>query len=257
MLTELLVIVPLWFLWYFKIVNWKLAGIILFSFYWLPKCFFVKLLNHSYPDVVTHSNNNIEDNVIKNVALTFDDVPYHGTTNLEKIVTILDKYNMKGTFFVISDYASDDNTKKMLISMVKNGHQLANHGKSNSMHLILPHNVLKDEISNCDHLIKEIYFSAKIDLPSKMFYRPGCGAFNQRVIDLAQSHNYKLALGSVYPNDPVIRSSWINYYYIISHIEENDVVIMHDRKWTPFMLEKLLEFMQKKSFKSVSMTDLI
>lgn len=259
MLTELIVCLPLGILTYFRFIDWKVAGITLFSFYWLPKCIFVNLLNHTHPQVITHSNvTKIRNNdLVNEIALTFDDVPYYGTDNMEKIVASLDKYNMKGTFFVISDYVTDNNTRDKLVNMVKNGHQLANHGKTNTMHLALSHKTLDQEIGECDRFIKEIYSLAGKDLPSKMFYRPGCGAFNQRVIDLAQSYNYRLALGSVYPNDPMIRSSWINYYYIIAHMEKNDVVIMHDRNWTPWMLEKLLGYMKSKSFKSVTLDDLI
>ena len=252
MLTESLVIGPLCILLFTGIINWKITGIITFSFYWLPKCFFVKSLNYAYPEVVTHSNKNNNQ-----IALTFDDVPYYGTNNLKKIVASLDEYNMKGTFFVISDYVSDSETKKILIEMVKNGHQLANHGKTNSMHLTLGHNVLKNEITECDHVIKEIYLMANKELPKKMFYRPGCGAFNQRVIDLAKSYDYTLALGSVYPNDPMVRSSLVNYYYIITHLEQNDVVIMHDRSWTPDMLDMLLKYMNKKSYRSVTLDEFI
>lgn len=256
MVTELFFFVPLCVMSYLKIIDWKFTGLLMFSVYWLPKCFFVKSLNHMYPSVLTHQKNNDDDtNTMKQIALTFDDVPYYGTKNLEKLVALLDKHNMKGTFFVISDYASDVDTKKILVEIVKNGHQLANHGKTNSMHLMLSQKKLEEEIIHCDHLIKEIYFMANVELP-RMFYRPGCGAFNQRVIDLAESHNYTLALGSVYPNDPVMRFSWINYHYIVAHLEKNDVVIMHDREWTPKMLEMLLEYMKKESFKSVTLSKL-
>lgn len=96
---------------------------------------------------------------------------------------------------------------------------------------------------------KRNLLSAGKELPKKMFYRPGCGLLNQRVIDLAKSYNYTVALGSVYPNDPVFRIPWINYHYVRAHLEPNDVVIMHDRKWTPSMLDMLLEHMNKKSYK--------
>jgi hypothetical protein len=92
-------------------------------------------------------------------------------------------------------------------------------------------------------------------LPKKMFYRPGCGLFNQRMIEITESLNYNLALGTVYPNDPVVCSSIINYYYLICHIEKGDIVILHDRKWTAPMLQWLLPWMISKSLKSVILDD--
>jgi peptidoglycan/xylan/chitin deacetylase (PgdA/CDA1 family) len=256
MLTKLAIILMLSTVYFTRIVNFNILLLLLFTVYWMPKCIIIKASNYLYPQVVTHSTK-LVNSEIKTIALTFDDVPYYNTENLETIVSLLDKYNMKGTFFVISNYVTSEKARNILVKMVANGHQLGNHGKRNIMHLLLPKRYLQEEIGECDHLIREIYNLAGKKVPNKMVYRPGCGAFNQRLIDIAQSYGYTVTLGSVYPNDPIMRLPLINYYYIVSHLEGNDIVITHDRDWTPRMLEMLLGYMQRNAYKSVTVNDLI
>ena len=71
------------------------------------------------------------------------------------------------------------------------------------------------------------------------------------MIKIAEECNTTVALGSVYPNDPVMIFPWLNYLYLILHISAGDVVILHDRKWTVPMLKMLLPWMKKKGYDSV------
>ena len=58
----------------------------------------------------------------KKVYLTFDDGP---SQNTEEILSILDQYNVKATFFVIGK--TDEFSKKMYKQIYENGHTLAMH----------------------------------------------------------------------------------------------------------------------------------
>lgn len=251
MLTELIIIFPIIILTYFKILPIYISCVFLFVVYWLPKIIVINALNSLFPTVLTHTKNKKNQ-----IALTFDDVPYQGTDSLEKIVALLEYYKMKGTFFVISGDV-DEHSRKILVRIVKNGHQLGNHGRKNKMHAILSKKNLTNEIIHCDELISSIYDEANVELPSTMLYRPGCGMFHQMMINLCTEHQYTLTLGSVYPNDPIVSSPEINLIYLKYHIEENDIVILHDRKWTSPMLGGLLKYMQQKNMSSVTVQDLL
>lgn len=249
MLIEIILFSPLLVLWYYSFIELKTFLIFFSIYYWLPKWLFLNLfLEKYYPQIITRN-----PNVTNKIALTFDDAPYGYH---QEIIKLLDKFNMKGTFFVISDSINDRN-KQVLIDAIKNGHQLGNHGKTNSMHALKTQKSLENEIDICDMKIKEIYDEAQIKVPTMMVYRPGCGLFNKKMLNMINSKNYTLALGSVYPNDPMFRSSLINYFYLIKHIENGDVVILHDRKWTIPLLEMLLPWLQKKSLVSVTLEKLI
>ena len=62
----------------------------------------------------------------KVVYLTFDDGP--STTNTPGVLDVLDKYNVKATFFVIgTSIAANDQAKALLKEEVARGHAIANH----------------------------------------------------------------------------------------------------------------------------------
>ena len=242
--------------------------------YWLPKIIFVNFLNYYCPDVLTHKPNSQ-----KKIALTFDDVPYGSH---DGIVRLLDKYKMKGSFFMISDYLSNGYMdlmkeynvdymsemgkliKETLINknmdkfseIVINGHQICNHGKTNSMHALKTTTGLAYEIDTCDRFIQRIYELADVPLPKIKFYRPGCGLFTSITTKYCKENNYRLTLGSVYPNDPIFCIPYLNFLYLKYHIQSGDVIILHDRPWTPQMLRYLLPWLEKEGYKSVTLDEL-
>lgn len=244
MIIEATIFIPLLIARYYGFINWLVVILIFCLYYWLPKyvvldCF----VERFYPTILTRH----KDPVKKTVRLTFDDVPYDHHHHYIKIIELLDRYHMKGTFFVISDFV-DDKNKRHLVNAVKNGHQLGNHGKTNSIHATKSTEELSNEIDSCDKVIREIYKEAVVDLPKLMVYRPGCGLFTNSMLKLVESKGYRLALGSVYPNDPLVRWSLVNYMYLIKHIENGDIIILHDREWTMSLLKMLLPWLTSNGY---------
>lgn len=198
------------------------------------------------------------------ICLTFDDVPYDRDSYLE-IVNLLNRYGMKATFFVISDlignkgtsfHSNDEVNKDALAMMIKNGHQLANHGKTNSPHFLKSSDGIHQELDTCNSALKELYVKANVPFPKNKFYRPGCGFFNKTILDYCARNNYLVTLGSTYPNDPIISFSYLNFLYLKLHIEAGDVVILHDRSWTPATLRYLLPWLQQQGLTSVTLDDM-
>ncbi len=249
MIIETLLFIPLLVTNYYYKNTWPLTLLIFGAFYWIPKGLMIQNgLNRFFPMIETHRQS--KD---KKIALTFDDAPYGSSTR--QIIEILDQYEMKATFFMISDYMTTD-AYNMLANAVSDGHQIANHGATNSMHLLKTTDSLRNEITKCDNTIKVIYGMTNENLPKK-FYRPGCGLFSNNMIKTVEELDYKIILGSVYPNDPVVRLSYLNYLYLKWHIEAGDIVILHDRKWTPGMLKYLLPWLKEKGLTSVKLDELI
>lgn len=253
MVTELLILFPLFIGYKVKLLNIPACIAIILFCYWIPKSVFIRALEKFYPNVKTR--NLLKCNQTKLISLTFDDVPYDNVS-FQKILALLDIHQQKGTFFVISDYIKEYNIQ-MLIKAVQNGHHLANHGKTNSMHYLKNKTDLEAEVKVCDDKIDYIYHRAGVQLPKIKYYRPGCGLFGKQMLDVVKELNHELALGSVYPNDPMVPISIVNYYYLINHIEGGDIVILHDRNWTPGMLEKLLPWMKANNYQSVTLEQLI
>lgn len=179
----------------------------------------------------------IYKNNSEKIILTIDDVPYQ-TNQFDKILETLDKYNCKATFFVISSLVNESN-KSLLIKAIKNGHHLANHGVNNTMHAMCYYDSLHDEIETCQKLINQLYNEANVEEPQIKYFRPGVGIVTHTINEYCKNNNYKIVLGTNYCNDPKISSVTINEYYIKQHLKSNDIIILHDRKWTPELLERL------------------
>jgi peptidoglycan/xylan/chitin deacetylase (PgdA/CDA1 family) len=177
------------------------------------------------------------------VILTIDDVPYDSNgEELEKILNVLKKYNNNATFFVISSQINEVN-KHLLIRAIKEGHHLANHGKHNTMHAMCDLESLKKEIEHCDHALNILYAEANVELPKTKYFRPGVGYVTNLINDYCSVNNYKIVLGTIYPSDARIKWKWLNKKYIVNHLSKlsDDIIILHDRKWTAEMLDSLFE----------------
>lgn len=227
----------------------------LITIYWMPKRILYQLKN-LYPAVI-FNNTDYKNILSRSISLTFDDVPYDNSV-FNKIVDRLDQYDYKATFFVIGTNRSiTSEQKKSLVKAIKNGHQIGNHGITNSQHIMKDNLTLGEEIIQCDYLIKKLYQMAGVSLPRNMVYRPGCGFFNQRMINLVTNLDYKVVLGSVYPHDPISRSVSLNSWFITKHISHGDIVILHDRDWTIKLLDKLLPELSRNKYQSITLDDLL
>jgi len=186
---------------------------------------------------------------VKNVLLTFDDVPYD-EDSFSKLLDILRTFREKAIFFVISSQINESNSH-LLVRAIKEGHCLSNHGVYNHYHCFRSYETVKYEIEACQNHIRQIYWNAQKEYPKLHFFRPGGGIMNSTIQQICSELNMIPLLGSVYPHDPHIRSTDMNLWYIQYHLEENDILILHDRIWTPVLLQKLLKWMHKNNFRTV------
>jgi peptidoglycan/xylan/chitin deacetylase (PgdA/CDA1 family) len=207
-------------------------------YYLLPKSIVIKTINYYYPQIITNTNSD-------KICITIDDVPYTNS-NLFTTLELFNKYNIKVMLFVITT----DTNNELLIDAIKQGHLLCNHGVTDSMHSKKTLEELRIEIVKCDDFINRIYDKAKITRPTQRFYRPGCGFFHQKMIDLCTNLGYTLVLGSVYPHDPQCKSTFINFHYVKSKLDKGDILILHDRYYTPDLLTKLLPYIQSQKLET-------
>lgn len=109
----------------------------------------------------------------KVVYLTFDDGP--STTNTPNVLKILDKYNIKATFFIVGTSLNDNATaKELLKEIAQNGHAIANHTYSHDYKYLYPNrnmnvnNIISDLNKNSE-LMKSVlgkdFFTRTIRLP--------------------------------------------------------------------------------------------
>ena len=86
----------------------------------------------------------------KVVYLTFDDGP--STTNTPGILDVLDRYNVKATFFILGkSIEGNEEAKNILKETAKRGHAIANHTYSHDYSYLYPNRTM-----NVDNIISDI-----------------------------------------------------------------------------------------------------
>lgn len=125
----------------------RLLITLIFSSLIISSCFYIRLIKKEDKEITV---SNIAEE--KTAYLTFDDGP---STNTEKILEILDKYNIKATFFVVGPSYKLKND--LLIKIVQSGHTLAIHSYEHNYNYIYAskENYIKD-FYKCLNWIKDI-----------------------------------------------------------------------------------------------------
>lgn len=174
------------------------------------------------------------------IIITIDDIPYKNVKNLIEIVNILNENGAKATFFLIGSFVNESN-EHVICDMIKAGHHIANHGMYDKRALTTDVNVLKQEIIECKMIINELYKKSGVSQPQINYYRPGCGLFTKKIEAMVTELGYKIVLGSVFPFDPHVPISEINFLYIKLKLQPKDILILHDRSWTISLFKKMFE----------------
>ncbi len=99
---------------------------------------------------------------------------YRVEQNTEKILGILEEYNIKATFFVLGWIA--ELSPQLVILIHRQGHEIASHGYDHSLNYSLEEKVLMSDLSRSKALLEEI---TGVEIKG---YRAPCFSINQRVI---------------------------------------------------------------------------
>ncbi|KAL1839011.1 hypothetical protein VTJ49DRAFT_1986 [Mycothermus thermophilus] len=224
----------------------------------------------------------------KLVALTIDDAPSDHTP---AILAALAASGAHATFFVIGSQVRG--REHILRDIVRAGHELANHGMRDEPAARLDTPELISQIIAVQRLIDDAYRAEGLDPPPgpspdtmstlldrnnanpdgdsdtdplpgnsprwlRRYYRPGSGFFSERIRGVARRLGYRVVLGSIYPHDAQISSSWLNGRHILSMLSPGGIIICHDRRsWTEPMLRRVLPEMRRRGYRAVTLTELL
>ena len=107
----------------------------------------------------------------KKVALSFDDGPDPEWT--PKILDILKKYNVKGTFFMIGEVAEDN--IGVMQRVYREGHEIGNHTWTHPDISEISNRQVDLELNLTERLFASEAWRAAALLPAALFHRPGAG----------------------------------------------------------------------------------
>lgn len=218
----------------------------IYCIYKPPKAL-IGYLRQKYPDVLFEVTT--EQKII---ALSLDDAPSSHTGD---IMDVLKENESHATFFVIGSQV--EGRQETLRQLIREGHELANHGMHDEPASKLSMNELESQVKQVKEKLVAAYTAEHKILPNN-YYRPGSGFFNHKMRDMLGNRGFRIALGSVYPHDPQIPYPERNARHILSMAHPGAIIICHDRRqWTVPMLRLILPALKKQGYKIVTITDLV
>ncbi len=150
------------------------------------------------------------------VALTLDDGPDSDST--PKILELLQEEDVPATFFLISSRVPGN--EDLVQRMVEEGHEIANHMTYDIPSIFYsPASFEKELLSAHETLssFSEIYW-----------FRPASGWYSPSMLATLDKHQYRCALGSVYPFDAKLPSAEFAKRYILWRVHPGSIIVLHD-----------------------------
>lgn len=184
----------------------------------------------------------------KTVAISFD--ASWGVDNTPKILDVLDKYNVKATFFLVGAWV--DENPDLVKELDKRGQEIGNHS---NMHPDMT------KISN-DKIIKEIAVDdAKINSligKSTSLFRCPSGTYNDNVIQTVADTKHYCIQWDVDSIDWKEQGADLEYNRVISKVKPGSIILFHTyAKYTPDNLSRIIEKLRSEGYKFVKVGDLI
>lgn len=208
--------------------------------------------NYGYKGVFSRINRKLPiycvDTKDKKVAITFD--VSLGDEYIDEILKVLDKYNVKATFFVVGDWV-DKNPDK-LKEIYNKGHEIGNHSNRHPDMTKISRVKIIEDININEAKIRSIIGSG-----TKLFRCPE-GSYNDDVIDSAENLGYYCIQWNVDSIDWKEQGSDLEYNRVIKNITPGSIILFHNSaKYTPYNLNRIIINLQEKGYRFVKVGDLI
>lgn len=166
--------------------------------------------NYEYDVVI----NRKIDKSKKMIALTFDDGPNYNTS---KIIDVLNKYDIKATFFVLGNRAI--NNKDILKKMADSGMEIGNHTYNHLLLTKYDENKIRSEIEDTS----EVIYNATKKRPKLL--RPSYGSVNNKIKKVA---NMPIIIWDIDTLDWKYHNSKRITSRVVNKVRDGDIILMHD-----------------------------
>jgi peptidoglycan/xylan/chitin deacetylase (PgdA/CDA1 family) len=195
-------------------VSWAVAGLVGFALgilQWSPPDWLIDRLAAFRPGCIYRAR--LQAPLL---ALTIDDGPDPVSTPL--ILAELRRHDAHATFFLISSRVAGQ--EQLVRELVAEGHELGNHLTRDETSIRLPPAAFEEALLEA-HQALAAYGPVR-------WMRPASGWYSRTMIDIIQRHQYRCALGSVYPLDAALPWPWFSSRYIRQNARPGAIVILHD-----------------------------
>ncbi|MBQ4821345.1 polysaccharide deacetylase family protein [Aquimarina sp. MMG016] len=189
-------------------------------------------------------NPNVQFNT---VAITFDDGPDENTL---KVLEVLDKYEVKATFFCIGKQI--ETFPEIAKQIVEKGHIIGNHTYTHAQLIdIYGTKKFTKEITDTDKVLRDVIGK------TSLLFRPPYGVTNPNIAKAVKVTGHKVIGWNKRSFDTTIPSEKAILKRVTKGLKKGDVILLHDTKnITISVLEQLLLFLQKNNFTTVTIDEL-
>ncbi|MBR5154936.1 MAG: polysaccharide deacetylase family protein [Clostridia bacterium] len=184
----------------------------------------------------------------KIVALSFDAA--WGNEDTGKLIEIMNKYNVKTTFFVVGGWV--DKFPESVKQLSDAGHEIMNHSDTHPHMTQISVEKMKEEVENCSEKIKKIT-GVKPNL-----FRAPYGDYDNKVITTLRDIGYYTIQWDVDSLDWKDLSASEICDRVLKRVKPGSIVLFHNAALhTPEALPTIIETLQKDGYKIVPVSELI
>ena len=172
---------------------------------------------------------------------------YWGTEYLDGMLEILDKYDVKITFFVGGTWAVKESD--MLEKIYEKGHEIGNHGYTHKDQDKLNREQNQKEILTTHNIVKDLL---NIDMN---LFAPPSGAYSKTTVEVASSLGYQTIMWTRDTIDWRDKDADLIYSRAVKDAKGGDLVLMHPTEKTLEALENIIITLQEKGLKVTTVSD--
>lgn len=207
----------------------------------------LKILN-----VFLHNQNEIPIYCVetekKSIALSFDAA--YGSQYTDEILNILEKNDVKATFFLVGNWI--DKYPDKVKTIYSKGHEIGNHSTTHPHFTQLDPSKIKEEIYATSGKIKSLTGNGTV------FFRPPFGDYNSEVVNVVKETGHTCILWDVDSQDWKNPGEEVVYKRVVDNVGNGSMVLFHNNaEQTPKVLDSIIKELKKKGFSFVKISDLI
>ena len=184
----------------------------------------------------------------KVLSISFDAA--WGRANTEEILNILDRYDVKTTFFLVGFWA--EKHPDLVQELVSRGHEIGNHSATHPHMNSLTKAQISEELRRCSDLVASI-----TGTPTTLF-RPPYGEYNDDVVRVSRELGYECVQWNVDSLDwkNLGRENMIRQ--CTKSVNPGDIVLFHnDSKYILEALPEILEYYTQAGYKIIPVSQLL
>ena len=174
---------------------------------------------------------------------------YWGTEYIAPMLDIMDRHNVKATFFVGGSWAAVNTA--VLKDIHARGHEIGNHGYYHKDHSKIDSAYNKKEISSAHEIVFDT-LGVNMNL-----FAPPSGAYNDTVVRVAEELGYKTVMWTRDTIDWRDHDSELIYKRAVKNLKGGDLILMHPTEATAKTLERIIEEIESKGLTVAPVSEVI